>query len=87
MLNTAIVWINHGFVKNKGKLDPLAQAAPVGRGFQQPGTPLSISSMTGYAVATSEGAAGTLTIEIKSVNCWKRNQTSKEDIALNDRLR
>ena len=24
--------------------------------------------MTGYAVATSEGAAGTLTIEIKSVN-------------------
>src|SRR4051794_2475539 len=32
------------------------------------GTPLSISSMTGYAVATSESAAGTLTIEIKSVN-------------------
>src|SRR6478672_8913247 len=35
---------------------------------KKPGTLVSISSMTGYAVATSEGAAGTLTIEIKSVN-------------------
>lgn len=32
------------------------------------GTNLTISSMTGYAVASRESAAGTLTIEIKSVN-------------------